>query len=70
MLHFEFELLFVLPVVGVGILGILWKVGVNNSAFSFLKRLIQPGFLEKVLISSYCVVCYIFSRELSVMLRI
>lgn len=38
MLHFEFELLFVLLVVGVGILGILWKVGANNSAFSFFEN--------------------------------
>lgn len=34
MLHFEFVLL----VVDVGILGILWKVVANNSAFSFFEK--------------------------------
>lgn len=59
-----------LLVVGVGIPSIFGRWWLIIQLSTSLKKLIQPGFLEQVLIRSYCVVRYIFFRELSVMLRI
>ena len=60
MLHFEFELLFVLLVVDMGILGILWKVAANNSTFSFFEKADSAWISRGIDKSLLCSVLYIF----------